>query len=47
MQLVEERKIKLTDPASRYAPEIAELQVLDGFSADGQPRTARPSGRSR
>ena len=42
MQLVEERKIKLTDPASRYAPEIAELQVLDGFSADGQPRTRAP-----
>ena len=42
MQLVEEGKIKLTDPASLYAPEIAELQVLDGFDADGQPRTRAP-----
>ena len=42
MQLVEEGKIKLTDQASDYVPEIAELQVLDGFGADGQPRTRAP-----
>ena len=42
MQLVEEGKISLADPAGRYAPEIDELQVLDGFDAAGQPRTRAP-----
>ena len=44
MQLVEEGKIRLDDAASKYVPEIAELQVLDGFDAAGQPRT-RPAKR--
>ncbi len=42
MQLVEEGKIALTDAAKRYVPEIAELQVLDGFDAAGQPKTRPP-----
>jgi methyl acetate hydrolase len=42
MQLVEEGKIALADPAKKYVPEIAELQVLDGFDAAGQPRTRAP-----
>ena len=42
MQLVEEGKIKLNDAASKYVPEIAELQVLDGFDAAGQPKTRKP-----
>ena len=42
MQLVEEGKISLADPAKKYAPEIAELQVLDGFDAAGQPKTRAP-----
>jgi methyl acetate hydrolase len=42
MQLVEEGKIKLSDPAKLYAPEIAELQVLTGFDASGQPKTRPP-----
>jgi methyl acetate hydrolase len=42
MQLVEEGKIKLTEPAKKYAPEIAKLQVLDGFDGDGQPKTRKP-----
>jgi len=42
MQLVEEGKISLSDAASKYVPEIAELQVLDGFGADGQPKTRPP-----
>ncbi len=42
MQLVEEGKIALSDPAKKYVPEIAELQVLDGFDAAGQPRTRPP-----
>jgi methyl acetate hydrolase len=42
MQLVEEGKIALSDPAKKYVPEIAELQVLDGFDAAGQPKTRPP-----
>ena len=42
MQLVEEGKIKFEDAAKKYVPEIAELQVLDGFDAAGQPKTRPP-----
>jgi methyl acetate hydrolase len=42
MQLVEEGKISLGDPAGKYVPEIDELQVLDGFDASGQPKTRLP-----
>ena len=42
MQLVEEGKLSLSDPAKKYVPEIAELQVLDGFDASGQPKTRAP-----
>ena len=42
MQLVEEGKIGLADPVRKYVPEIAELQVLDGFDAAGQPKTRPP-----
>lgn len=37
MQLVEEGAVSLDDPASRYAPEIAEVQVLEGFDGEGHP----------
>jgi methyl acetate hydrolase len=42
MQLVEEGAISLADPAGRYVPEIDTIEVLDGFDADGQPRTRPP-----
>ena len=42
MQLVEEGKIGLGDAAKKYAPEIAELQVLAGFDDAGQPKTRPP-----
>ncbi len=42
MQLVEEGKIKLEDAAKKYVPEIAEIGVLTGFGADGQPTTRPP-----
>ena len=42
MQLVEEGRIRLDDAAKRYAPEIAEIQVLDGFDSAGKPRTRAP-----
>ncbi len=37
MQLVERGKLKLDDPVSKHLPELAGLQVLDGFAADGHP----------
>jgi methyl acetate hydrolase len=45
MQLVEEGKVSLGDPAGAYVPEIDELQVLDGFDVAGQPRTRPPKRR--
>ena len=42
MQLVEEGKVGLLDAAKKYVPEIAEIQVLDGFDAAGQPRLRPP-----
>jgi methyl acetate hydrolase len=42
MQLVEEGKVRLEDAAKRYVPEIAEIQVLDGFDSSGQPKTRAP-----
>lgn len=45
MQLVEEGKLRLEDDAAKYAPEIAELQVLTGFDAAGQPQTRAPKRR--
>lgn len=42
MQLVEEGRLSLADPVRKYLPEFAELQVLDGFDAAGQPRTRPP-----
>lgn len=42
MQLVEEGRVRLDDPAKQYVPEIAEIQVLDGFDASGQPRLRAP-----
>ncbi|MDX5894372.1 serine hydrolase domain-containing protein [Rubrobacter radiotolerans] len=42
MQLVEEDVLTLDTPAKEYAPEIAEIQVLEGFDEDGEPRTRAP-----
>lgn len=42
MQLVEEGRLGLDDAARHHAPEIGELQVLEGFDGDGQPRTRPP-----
>ena len=37
MQLVEQGKLKLDEPASTYIPELGKLQVLHGFDASGKP----------
>lgn len=42
MQLVEEGKIGLHDAAKRYVPEIADIMVLDGFDANGEPKVRPP-----
>ncbi|MEZ5529396.1 MAG: serine hydrolase domain-containing protein [Porticoccaceae bacterium] len=42
MQLVEEGLVSLDDPAKDYVPEIAAIQVLDGFDSNGQPKLRPP-----
>jgi methyl acetate hydrolase len=37
MQLVEQGKVKLDEPAAKHLPELAKLKVLDGFDAAGKP----------
>ena len=39
MQLVEQGKLSLDGPASKYLPDLAKLQVIDGFDkASGKPQ---------
>lgn len=38
MQLVEQGKLKLDEPASKRLPELGKLEVLEGFDGNGQPR---------
>ncbi|MGL4291635.1 MAG: serine hydrolase domain-containing protein [Phreatobacter sp.] len=42
MQLVEQGRIDLDQPAARHVAEIGRAQVLDGFDADGKPRLRAP-----
>jgi methyl acetate hydrolase len=42
MQLVEEGVLGLDSPAKEYAPEISDIQVLEGFDAEGEPRLRPP-----
>jgi methyl acetate hydrolase len=44
LQLVEDGRLDLDAPAKTYAPAIGDVQVLEGFAADGTPRL-RPPGR--
>jgi methyl acetate hydrolase len=44
MQLVEEGLLSLHDPAKKYVPDIAAIEVLTGYSADGKAQT-RPAAR--
>jgi methyl acetate hydrolase len=37
MQLVEQGKMTLDEPASKHVPELGMLQVLDGFDSAGKP----------
>lgn len=42
MQLVEQGRLDLDSPASRWLPMLAEAKVLEGFDASGQPRLRAP-----
>ena len=42
MQLVEQGKVNLDSPATRWIPDLARARVLDGWDADGQPRLRAP-----
>jgi methyl acetate hydrolase len=42
MQLVEQGKLDLDSPASKWAPELGKVQVLDGFDTAGKPRLRAP-----
>ena len=45
LQLVEQGKVGLDQPLGGVVPELADLKVLEGFSAAGAPRL-RPAKRS-
>jgi methyl acetate hydrolase len=42
LQLVEQGKLDLDAPAKTYAPDIAKLQVLEGFDDAGNPKLRAP-----
>ncbi len=42
LQCVEEGLLDLDAPAKAYAPYLGEVQVLEGFDPDGQPRLRAP-----
>jgi methyl acetate hydrolase len=42
LQLVEQGRLDLSAPASQYAPELGDVQVLDGFDDAGQPVLRAP-----
>jgi methyl acetate hydrolase len=44
MQLVEQGQLSLDAPIGAVLPDLADLQVLDGFAADGTPKL-RPARR--
>ena len=42
MQLVEQGRLQLDEPASRWAPDLANVRVLEGFDATGKPKLRNP-----
>ena len=42
LQLLEQGRVDLESPASKWLPALGEVQVLEGFSSNGQPRTRAP-----
>ena len=48
MQLVERGKLTLDEPVSKHLPELAKLNVLEGFDSAGKPilRPATKAGHA-
>src|SRR3954469_22300296 len=46
MQLVEQRRLALDDPADKYLPELANLKVFDTFDEATGAYTVRPTART-
>src|SRR4029077_8579010 len=44
MQLVEQGKLSLDEPIGKVLPDLANPQVLEGFAADGAPKTRPAKG---
>ena len=42
MQLVERDQLDLESPASKWVPDLASVEVLEGFDAAGKPRMRKP-----
>ena len=42
MQLVEQGRLDLDSAASKWLPDLGKLEVLEGFDAQGRPRTRAP-----
>jgi CubicO group peptidase (beta-lactamase class C family) len=45
MQLVERGKLELDAPASRWAPQLGQVKVLEGFDASGQGKLRAPKSQ--
>ena len=45
MQLVEQGKLSLDDPADKYLPELAGLKVIESFDAKSGEYTVRPASK--
>src|SRR5262245_17837442 len=46
MQLVEQGRLGLDDPASKYLPELAELKVIESFDAKTGDYKVRPASKA-
>jgi|SRR5262252_3194976 len=42
MQLIERGQLDLESAASKWVPDLAKVEVLEGFDAAGKPRTRKP-----
>lgn len=43
LQMIEEGLVSLNDPAKKFLPELADVQVLEGFDANGEPKLRAPA----
>lgn len=42
LQLVEQGKLNMNDPAAKYVPDIKQVKLLRGFNQDGSPNLVEP-----